>query len=352
MKVKIIGAGLIGSSIALRLKELGHRVWLADSDAKNLSLAKDLIANSENEPEFFDLIVIATPISAMKSVLSNLKNYNSESTVIDIGGLKSKLIVEVEQFPDIAQIYVSAHPMAGREVGGAKSARADLFEGRAWLLCKTQSTQSKSMEVAKNLGSLLGATSYEISPEKHDQIIAAISHMPQLLSSVMGALLISEDIDSLNFAGQGLRDITRLADSDSNLWSELILQNSAEIAPRIERAIDLLKKLQNDLSTSNQSEIKSFFDSGKAGRSRIPGKHGAKPRDYFFLPIVIDDKPGQLAKIFDECANCKVNVEDLSIEHSPNQEKGLITLALSELDARKLQDHMRKNDWQTQEIYS
>jgi prephenate dehydrogenase len=352
MKIQVIGAGLIGSSIALRMKERGNSVWLEDKDAKNLVLAKDLIANSETEPDFFDLIIIATPISAMRNVIANLKKFNNNSTVIDIGGLKSKLLLEVEQFPDIAKIFVSAHPMAGREVSGSKSARADLFEGRAWLISATNLTSATAIEVAKDLGSALGATTYEISAEKHDQVIAAISHMPQLLSSLMGSLVLSEESDVLNFAGQGLRDISRLADSDSKLWSELVVQNSEKLIPKIETAIDLLKKLQNDLSTSNLVGIESFFESGKKGRGRIPGKHGAKPRNYFYLPIVIDDKPGQLAKIFDECAKCQVNVEDLSIEHSPNQEKGLITLALSESDARKLQEHMKKSGWQAQEIYS
>ena len=352
MRVKVIGCGLIGTSIALRLKELGESIWLEDKNAENLALANDLIGNQDPEPKTFDLIVIATPISEIFNILRNLKKFNDESTVIDIGGLKSKLLLEVEELRDIAPLFVSAHPMAGREFSGPNNARADLFEGRAWLISKTTLTTPKSLDEAKKLGLKLGATTYELSPKEHDSTIAAISHMPQILSSLMGNLLNNEDPLSLNFAGQGLRDVSRLADSDKEMWSHLLQENSEELIPRIEAAVDLLQKLQKDLSTNEVTNIERFLESGKTGRNKIPGKHGAKVREYSFLPIVIDDRPGQLAKIFDECAECKVNVEDLSIEHSPNQQTGLITLALSENDAHKLKAHLQDKGWLAHEIHS
>jgi prephenate dehydrogenase len=91
-----------------------------------------------------------------------------------------------------------------------------------------------------------------------------------------------------------------------------------------------------------KEEIEDFLKKGREGKDKIPGKHGAKSRNYAYLPIVIDDKPGQLAIIFNECAKIAVNIEDLSIEHSPGQETGLITLALSESDCIKLSEHLEK----------
>jgi prephenate dehydrogenase len=89
----------------------------------------------------------------------------------------------------------------------------------------------------------------------------------------------------------------------------------------------------------------AFMEGGNQGRSRIPGKHGGASRSYTYLPVVIDDKPGQLAALFEECARASVNVEDLSIEHSPEQFTGLITLALSNDDALKLFSHLEGNGW-------
>ena len=115
-------------------------------------------------------------------------------------------------------------------------------------------------------------------------------------------------------------------------------------------SISFLTNLRDALDREDVKAVESFLRKGKEGRAKIPGKHGAIARAYSYLPIVINDKPGQLAKIFDECAACGVNVEDLSIEHSPNQETGLITLALTQSDAEKLKNHLQKKGWQAQEI--
>ena len=91
--------------------------------------------------------------------------------------------------------------------------------------------------------------------------------------------------------------------------------------------------------------VAEVIAAGQRGRDLIPGKHGGQQRSYTYLPIVIEDKPGQLAALFDECAAAQVNVEDLSIEHSPEQYTGLITLALSQSDAAKLYEHLLEQGW-------
>ena len=156
----------------------------------------------------------------------------------------------------------------------------------------------------------------------------------------MQLLDVSEE--NLNIAGQGLRDVTRLAQSDPLLWSEILIQNRSAIKPALSQIIDQLTELNKSLDNANKDDLFKFLNSGVNGKNRIPGKHGARERNYSYLPIVIDDKPGELARIFNECAKAAVNVEDLSIEHSPGQETGLITLALSESDCKKLADHMNK----------
>jgi prephenate dehydrogenase len=351
MKVKVIGCGLIGTSIALRLKERGHEIWLADADSAHLKLALELVGNAGESPNRFDLIVLATPVNQIVEVLRDLDRFDENSTVIDVGGLKSKLIVEVDKLTDLAKIFVSTHPMAGREVSGPSSAQADLFEGRAFIMVKTEKTLTNACRVAESLGKELGSICYWLTPQEHDATISTVSHLPQILSSLMGKIVNEESAEVLNFAGQGLRDISRLAGSDPGLWEDLLQGNSEANAIGIQRAIVALQKLQDDLSTNNREGIKEFLQTGKTGRAKIPGKHGAKARKYSYLPIVIDDKPGQLAKIFDECALCEVNVEDLDIEHSPNQATGLITLALSANDAEKLQAHLRNKGWRAQEIH-
>ena len=201
------------------------------------------IANSEAKPEIFDLIVIATPTSEIVDILKSLKGFNKSSTVIDIGGLKSKLLLEVEKFPDLSEIYVSTHPMSGREVMGPQSARSDLFEGRAWLVTPTTSTRQENIDRAIEVGKILGASCYVLSAQEHDSIIAAISHAPQILSSLMGALIAEEKSENLNFAGQGLRDVSRLAESDSKMWSELLVENRDRKSTRLNSSHEWISRM-------------------------------------------------------------------------------------------------------------
>ena len=209
----------------------------------------------------------------------------------------------------------------------------------------TSKTGDEARKIAKTIGELLGSSIYEMSGNEHDETIATISHLPQILSSALGAALLSSNSESLNLAGQGLRDVSRLADSDAELWSELLVGNTGPLLPKLAEVINRLSALQAGLVSKDQDAIKSFLLEGRKGREKIPGKHGGVSRDYSYVPIVIDDKPGGLARIFNECAAIGVNVEDLSMEHSPGQEVGLITLALNSEDAIKLQKHLVAKGW-------
>ena len=335
--VRIVGSGLIGTSIGLCMKAAGAVVEMVDSDADNAKLAQDLIKSSAiAQPE---LIVVAVPISANQESVVKLLNENPNSIVCDLASVKSDLLLKVKQLSDQATNFISLHPMAGREVSGAENARADLFKGRAWIAISDDSTSEKAKKTGSDLVAMCGSTLYWMSSLEHDQTVAKISHLPQILSSLLAGSLLDISSDNLNLSGQGLRDLTRLANSDSKIWSEILLTNKGVISPLLDQLISDLQSLKNSLAKKDQ-QIVEFMEKGNRGKNKIPGKHGEKARDYSYLPIVIDDKPGELARIFNECANISVNIEDLSIEHSPGQETGLITLALSDTDCEKLSAHL------------
>ena len=338
--VKIIGCGLIGTSIALRLKELGIGLILADTNEMNLRLATDLVGESNKEGGDPALVIIATPPETIFDIAKHEFSSNPAALFIEVSGVKSNLLLEVNSFLELAGRFASVHPMAGRETSGPQSARSDLFESRAWIVSPTRSSSPTALKAAKDLGVALGSTIYELDSGTHDSVVAAISHLPQILSSALGGSLKDESAEHLNLAGQGLRDVSRLADSEPELWSSLLLANSKEISPKISEVISRLSSLNQAVLSGDRNAIIDFFNEGRDGSAKIPGKHGSAKRDYTFVPIVIDDKPGGLARIFNECAAIEVNIEDLSMEHSPGQEVGLITLALSASDAEKLQKHL------------
>ena len=340
-KVRIIGSGLIGTSIGLGLVQQGIAVEMVDSDPSAQALARDLIGGvAVIDPE---LVIFALPTSRLSQVIHDEIALNPQSTFMDVGSVKNEVVLYIQTFPGLSARFLPTHPMAGREIGGASSARADLFQGRSWILTPKADCVPESKNLVRELIECLGATPIELSALDHDAAVAKISHLPQIAASLVAKQLTGTPLEWMELAGQGLRDTTRIAGSDEQLWKEIIYSNRSEISV-------LLTSLQNDLAQMIQAlddpaEIASLIAAGRAGKAMIPGKHGGIAREYAYLPIVIDDKPGQLGAIFNECAAMQVNVEDLNIEHSPGQLSALITLSLSSQDAEKLSAHLTSIGW-------
>ena len=340
-KVRIVGSGLIGTSIGLGLVQRGIAVEMVDSDPSAQSMAKDLTGGVVVEDP--DLVVFALPTSLLSQVIEREIHLNPQSTFMDVGSVKNEVVLQVKTFSGLSTRFLPTHPMAGREIGGASSARADLFQGRSWILTPEPDCAPESKSLVLEMIKHLGATPIELTALDHDAAVAKISHLPQIAASLLAKQLSGTPAEWMELAGQGLRDTTRIAGSDESLWKEIIYSNRAEIS-------ELLISLQNDLAQmiaalDDPAKIAELIAAGREGKAMIPGKHGGKAREYSYLPIVIDDKPGQLGAIFNECAAMQVNVEDLNIEHSPGQLSALITLSLSAHDAEKLSAHLTSIGW-------
>ena len=344
--VRIVGAGLIGTSIGLALTAKNVPVEMIDVDSGNQGLAQDLTGAVElSDPE---LIILATPLRALSQVINEQYALNPNSTFMDVCSVKVEPLEKVKASKLPLRQFVGTHPMAGREVGGAESARADLFLSRSWIVTPDSQTEPAATAKVKALIQLLGASCVELDAASHDAAVARVSHLPQIAATRLAGSLHGVAPAWLDLAGAGLRDTTRIAASDENLWKEIINSNSKEIK-------GLLTTLHNELgamidAVDDEEKIAAIMRKGRDGRNLIPGKHGGKAREYTYVPIVIDDKPGHLGAIFNECAAMSVNVEDLVIEHSPGQLNALITLALSADDAVKLSNHLSLIGWNVHPI--
>ena len=344
--IRIVGAGLIGTSIGLALKAAGASVAFVDTDPNAQLLANDLVkaGNAENP----DLIIIATPPSAFKSCIERESTLNPEAILMDIGSVKTKPVLEVLTIEGLTYRFCGTHPMAGREVSGAVSARADLFLDRAWIITPTAETSAEAKAMVLEVIAACGAQAVEMSAQDHDQRVALISHLPQTVSSLLAAQLSNSNPEALALAGGGLRDTVRIAGSDPKLWGEILAANEDALLP-------LLISLQSDLSelisaASGPAKWESLVAAGRAGKSAIPGKHGGKSREYSYLPIVIDDRPGQLGSLFNACAKADVNIEDLALEHSPGQLTAVITLAIAPEDIGRLSEFLTKDGWNVHSV--
>ena len=344
--VRIVGAGLIGTSIGLALRAAGAAVEFVDIDENAELLANDLVKASKLES--LDLIIIATPPSSFKSAIERESTLNPKAMLMDIGSVKTKPLLEVSTIDGLLYRFCGTHPMAGREVSGAVSARADLFLDRAWIITPTPETSEETKAMTLDVIAACGAQVVEMSAEAHDQRVAMISHLPQTISSLLAAQLRGSNPEALALAGGGLRDTVRIAGSDPKLWGEILAANEEALMP-------LLISLQSDLSdliaaASGPAKWESLVAAGKAGKSAIPGKHGGKSREYSHLPIVIDDRPGQLGSLFNACAKANVNIEDLALEHSPGQLTAVITLAIAPEDIDRLSEFLTKDGWNVHSV--
>lgn len=342
-EARIVGAGLIGTSIALRLKERGWLVSIEDVDPTNQAIALDLLGNIAESPNP-DLIIVATPPNAILHSIKSAYANNPSARFIDVGSVKTKVQAEVEVIPGLVRQYLGTHPISGRELAGPQSARSDLFLGRAWIITPTSSTDPDFLRLVEDFVEEMGSVSYRMSPSEHDKLLAAISHLPQLLSTALGSSIKTYG-DAIDLAGQGLRDMLRLSASSGLLWSEILLANSEAVLESIASLNADLASIEQALRQGDKAGLIKIFDRANEVAQKLSGKHGLRPREYVFLNIVIEDKPGQLAAIFNECAEVAANIEDLSLEHSPRQETGLIRLALSPEDAHRLSLHLKSKGW-------
>ncbi|MBO0833824.1 MAG: prephenate dehydrogenase, partial [Actinobacteria bacterium] len=228
--------------------------------------------------------------------------------------------------------YVPGHPLSGRERSGPAAARADLFTGRPWVLCPQAGNVRDAVDLVTGLALACGAQPVTVSVAEHDQWVALVSHAPHAVAVAMASQLEHAPATALALAGQGLRDVTRIAAPGSGMWLQILAANAGpagavlrNIAAELAQAADALQTLAaGDESAAKQ--LADLLERGSAGVARIPGKHGGPSREFAPVQVVIPDRPGELARLLAAAGQAGVNVEDISIEHSPGLPVGVAEL--------------------------
>ena len=346
-RVHIIGTGLLGTSAGLALCERGVEVTLDDVSPSSLSLAEDYGAGKRRGAEQADpdLVIVATPPDVVVDVVHRCLETFPSATVIDVASVKAGIAREVAERSSHASRFVPTHPMAGRERGGAVSGRSDLFTARPWIICP-QGSQVTAAVRAFIVS--LGALPVEMSPEDHDDAVALMSHIPQLVASLTAARLQEASELALGLAGAGVRDVTRIAQSDPALWVQILAANSAPIAKQLRTFRDdldgVLRALETVNSAGSKKALAEALSAGVSGVSRLPGKHGASTA-FASLIVVIDDSPGELARLLTQLGEWGVNLEDLRLEHSPGAEVGFADLTLGKDVVTGVEAQLQEAGW-------
>lgn len=348
--VRIVGAGLLGTSIGLALNKLGVEVTLEDASPANLKLAIDYGAGKAStagdQPA---VIVVCVPPDVTARVVAAELNAFPSASVTDVASVKSQVLDELQASGADLSRYVGSHPMAGRERGGAISGRADLFVGRPWVISATEQSSAKSIAAIEDLAIDLGAAPLKVSASEHDRAVALVSHVPQLVSSLLAARLVEAEGSDVSLAGQGLRDTTRIAASDPKLWIQILAANSAQVAPVL-KAFEadvhaVVEALEQIDQAGSLAKVSRALEAGNHGVERIPGKHGTKQAAYAQVVVMIADKPGELGRLFNEVGEIGVNIEELKLEHSPSAPVGLVELYVLPTLEQKLIADLEARGW-------
>lgn len=328
--ILIIGAGLIGTSIALGLIAQGFKVFLSDTDPDALNDAIKVSGANIFLDQVIEVVFVATPPVSVASVITDAVIDHPMAVVTDVASVKGAIFRELDSLGtrDWDRI-VGGHPMAGREVTGAIAAQGNLFLDRPWVIASNTKTSNDSIATVKFLVESLGAFPVMRTVDEHDQAVALISHTPQVVATVLAGELIDAEDSYIELAGQGIRDTIRIAGSDANLWTEILSDNSRNISVQVTQVAKRLLEFAAALDAGDREDVNAKLVKGKQGKDRLPGKHGSFNQTTAVLVVRLDDKPGELARLFTIAANSNVNLEDVRIDHSLGHPTGLVELTVS-----------------------
>ncbi len=344
--VRIVGTGLLGTSIGLVLRRLGIDVSLVDSSPTAVALASQYGAGRPAvDGDAPELVVVAVPPDVVADIVQRELRDFPGAVVTDVTSVKGSILRDLQGRGGDLSRYVGSHPMAGRERGGAVSARADIFTGRSWVVCPRPDADLDAVNRVSNLALDCGANLVEMSTSDHDSAVALVSHAPQIVSSALASSLIAAPDSSVELAGGGIRDMTRIASSDPGLWIQILSANAADVTVVLEDVRDRIDGVVTALRSGAPSvALADLLVSGNTGVSRIPGKHGRSAR-FAHILVVVDDRPGQLARLLADIGDLGVNMEDLRLEHSPGSAIGFAEVSVLPTSEESLVRELEARGW-------
>lgn len=333
--VVVLGTGLLGTSIGLGLRGRGVAVFLSDPSPTNQAVAVDIGAGlplARLDGEQPELVVVAAPPDVTADVVAKALAEYPQAVVVDIASVKASIQADLRARGADLGRYVGTHPMAGREKSGPVAARGELFTSMPWVLCPSAETSPEALLTARALATDLGAVVSEFGAEEHDEAVALVSHLPQIMSSLVASRLQGTPLHALSLAGNGLRDVTRIAASDPTLWVQILGANAGKVVGILNGVREdlnrLIGTLEDPTAPGARLDLAQLMSEGNAGQSRIPGKHGGPPQAYSWLTVLVDDTPGQIARLLTEIGEIGVNLEDLRLDHSSGQNVGMVEISV------------------------
>ncbi|WP_219728359.1 prephenate dehydrogenase [Streptomyces cahuitamycinicus] len=357
----VVGTGLIGTSIGLAASRYGVTVHLLDRDETSARTAAALGAGLVGAPEApVDLAVIAVPPSTVGAVLAEQQVRGLARAYTDVASVKSQPTREALGSLPAPERFVGGHPMAGREKTGPLAARADLFESRSWVLTPTDITSQTALNHTLEMISMCGAVPVIMGSQEHDAAVALTSHVPHVLASLMAARLEQAPEPAFRLAGQGLRDVTRIAAGDPHLWSDILRSNAASVSRvlhALHEDLSVLLESLDDLSAADVSYqphettgMTHLLNRGIAGLGRLHDRPSGKPAHRTSLRVTVGDRQGELARLLGTLGQFGVGPDDVTTSVTPSRRNLSVELSVSAVDVAWLLRKLTEDGWEAERV--
>ncbi len=355
MRIAIAGTGLVGGSIGMALRGLGHDVVGYDRDPDRLARAHAVGAVCETAASIDDLArgvdvaFVALPVGAVADMVVALVE-RDVPVVTDVGSVKESIVAEVARRGGAhAARFVGGHPMAGSEQEGIDGARADLFVGAAWVLTPTAATGDAAYSALRGLLRELGAEVVTVTPEDHDVLVAFVSHVPQLAASILMDTATAREEQHralLRLAAGGFRDMTRIAASHPSIWLDILTSNREAVLGALDAYLDGLRDARELVARGDREALAALLERARSARRNLPVGVSVGT-DLFELRIPVLDRPGAIAEVTTLAGRLGVNVADFEIAHSLEGGKGVLLLVVAASDADAYETGLHELGYQT-----
>lgn len=346
--IHVVGTGLLGTSVGLAARRAGIEVWLTDVNHEHVRTASGLGAGTPAPAEgIAQLTVVAVPPDHIAGTV--VEALERGGVVTDVGSVKSLPLEQIADHADEDRLacYVGSHPMAGSERSGPLAASGGLFDGRPWAITPHVHSSAEAVTLVESLARLCGAEPVRLSPVEHDRAVARISHLPHLLAVLTAGQLAEAQPDHLSLSGQGVRDVTRIAGGDPEMWTQILRANHAAVGEILRDVQVDLGRLVDVIARDDSDTLGEILTRGVTGTRAIPGKHGGPALATASVFVSVPDNPGELARLFADVGEIGVNIEDLYIDHDPGRPVGLVELVVQDTAAEPLRSSLDTREWRT-----
>ncbi len=331
----LVGTGLIGGSIGLALRAAGWEVLGTDRDPERAAAAVAHGAlDAVGEDPASALTIVATPVGAIVDEARRLLDAGHRVVTV-VGSVKGPVVTGVDH-PG----FVGGHPMAGSEQEGIGAATADLFVGATWVLTPTAATDAEAYAAVRDAVQAMGAEVVALEPERHDALVAEVSHVPHLTAATLMRLAderAEEHRALLRLAAGGFRDMTRIAAGHPGIWPDIVAENREAIVEVLDRLIGALGDVREVVAGQDRDGLLALLEQARSARANLPGRY-IRPEELGELRIPIPDTPGAFAGVHTLAAEIGVNIADSGVAHSVEGDRGVLVLLVEAGDLDRLHD--------------